>query len=131
VTHHDLRRTCISNWARKLLPPVVQKLAGHKHIQTTMKFYVSVRDDDLVKAREAASEALRPRVHATCQWAQFGRKHDLWPNHERFPPTRNRPVAGANAAFLTAPGRTRTCDRRIRNPMLCPLSYGGPGPEQD
>ncbi len=24
-----------------------------------------------------------------------------------------------------APGRIRTCDRRIRSPLLCPLSYGG------
>jgi hypothetical protein len=24
----------------------------------------------------------------------------------------------------SAPGRIRTCDRRIRSPLLCPLSYG-------
>jgi hypothetical protein len=28
------------------------------------------------------------------------------------------------ATFLSAPGRIRTCDRRIRSPLLCPLSYG-------
>ncbi len=27
--------------------------------------------------------------------------------------------------FSGAPGRIRTCDRRIRSPLLCPLSYGG------
>jgi hypothetical protein len=26
--------------------------------------------------------------------------------------------------FMSAPGRIRTCDRRIRSPLLCPLSYG-------
>src|SRR5215218_9809484 len=26
--------------------------------------------------------------------------------------------------FSGAPGRIRTCDRRIRSPLLCPLSYG-------
>ena len=26
--------------------------------------------------------------------------------------------------FGSAPGRIRTCDRRIRSPLLCPLSYG-------
>jgi len=26
--------------------------------------------------------------------------------------------------FTSAPGRIRTCDRRIRSPLLCPLSYG-------
>src|ERR671921_909423 len=28
------------------------------------------------------------------------------------------------AIFISAPGRIRTCDRRIRSPLLCPLSYG-------
>ncbi len=28
---------------------------------------------------------------------------------------------------IGAPGRVRTCDRRIRSPLLCPLSYGGIG----
>lgn len=27
-------------------------------------------------------------------------------------------------ASRSAPGRIRTCDRRIRSPLLCPLSYG-------
>src|SRR5258708_17021826 len=27
--------------------------------------------------------------------------------------------------LVNTPGRTRTCNRRIRNPLLCPLSYGG------
>ena len=27
-------------------------------------------------------------------------------------------------ANSSAPGRIRTCDRRIRSPLLCPLSYG-------
>ena len=27
-----------------------------------------------------------------------------------------------------APGKDRTCDTRIRNPVLYPLSYGGIGP---
>jgi hypothetical protein len=27
-------------------------------------------------------------------------------------------------SFSSAPGRIRTCDRRIRSPLLCPLSYG-------
>ena len=28
----------------------------------------------------------------------------------------------------SAPGKDRTCDTRIRNPVLYPLSYGGIGP---
>jgi hypothetical protein len=30
----------------------------------------------------------------------------------------------SDAGFRCAPGRIRTCDRRIRSPLLCPLSYG-------
>lgn len=29
-----------------------------------------------------------------------------------------------------APGRDRTCDRRIRNPLLYPLSYGSLGAQR-
>ena len=58
VSLHDLRRSCISNWARKLAAPVVQQLAGHSDIKTTMRYYVTVRKDDLALAREATSEAL-------------------------------------------------------------------------
>ena len=29
------------------------------------------------------------------------------------------------SAFIGAPGTIRTCDTRIRNPVLYPLSYGG------
>lgn len=52
-TLHDLRRSCITNWARSGTPiHVAQKLAGHADIQTTQKFYLSVQEDDLQAARE-------------------------------------------------------------------------------
>lgn len=31
----------------------------------------------------------------------------------------------AGVPHANAPDRTRTCDYRIRNPVLYPLSYGG------
>ena len=34
---------------------------------------------------------------------------------------------GCNSLILNAPGRNRTCDTRIRNPVLYPLSYEGMG----
>lgn len=56
-TLHDLRRSCITNWARKGLPiHVAQKLAGHAEIKTTQKFYLSVQDEDLEAARSAQQE---------------------------------------------------------------------------
>jgi integrase len=39
---HDLRRAFCSHWARNVMPAVLQKLARHSHISTTMAFYVSL-----------------------------------------------------------------------------------------
>ena len=59
-TLHDLRRSCITNWARKGLPiHVTQQLAGHADIKTTQKFYLSVQDDDLRAARRAQQQIVK------------------------------------------------------------------------
>ncbi|MGB2755698.1 MAG: site-specific integrase [Phycisphaerae bacterium] len=57
-TFHDLRRTCITNWAKHLPVHVVRKLAGHSDIKTTQRYYLSVQEDDLEKARVVQSEVL-------------------------------------------------------------------------
>ena len=57
-TLHDLRRSCITNWARHLAIHIVKKLAGHSDIQTTQQYYLSVQEDDLEKARQVQSEIL-------------------------------------------------------------------------
>jgi integrase len=54
-TIHDLRRSCITNWARRLPTHIVQKLAGHSDIQTTETYYLSVQSEDLAKARRVQS----------------------------------------------------------------------------
>jgi integrase len=46
-TIHELRRSCITNWAKKLPIHVVQQLAGHSDIQTTRRFYLSVQSQDV------------------------------------------------------------------------------------
>ena len=48
---HDLRRTCITNWARHLPIHAVQDLAGHSKIETTRKHYLSVGKSDRDMAR--------------------------------------------------------------------------------
>ena len=58
-TYHDLRRSCITNWARHLPIHVVRKLAGHSGIKTTQEYYLSVQEDDLEKARRVQSEILK------------------------------------------------------------------------
>ena len=47
---HDLRRSCITNWAKKVPIQVVQQLAGHSDISTTRKYYLAVRSEDLASA---------------------------------------------------------------------------------
>lgn len=55
---HDLRRSCITNWAQRLPIHVVQQLAGHSDIQTTEIYYISVQAEDLAKARRVQSELI-------------------------------------------------------------------------
>jgi len=57
-TIHDLRRSAITNWAQKLPIQVVQQLAGHSNITTTRKYYLTVRDEDMVKAGKVLTEVL-------------------------------------------------------------------------
>lgn len=53
---HDLRRSCITNWAKRLPIQTVQYLAGHSSIETTRKYYLSVQQDDLDLARQIQSK---------------------------------------------------------------------------
>jgi integrase len=53
ATFHDLRRSAITNWARRIPIQVTQRLAGHVSVATTMQFYVGVLDDDMDNARQA------------------------------------------------------------------------------
>ena len=55
---HDLRRTAITNWAKKLPIQVVQQLAGHSDISTTRRYYLAVRSDDLASANKFLDEML-------------------------------------------------------------------------
>ncbi len=59
-TFHDLRATCITEWFEQgLMPHEVQRLAGHSSIDTTMNYYVGIREVMIDRAREASSAALR------------------------------------------------------------------------
>ena len=44
---HDLRRAFCSRWAMKVKTPVLQRLARHAHISTTMSYYVSLNADEI------------------------------------------------------------------------------------
>jgi integrase len=44
---HDLRRAFCSRWARRVMPAVLQKLARHANISTTMGYYVFLTADEI------------------------------------------------------------------------------------
>jgi len=52
---YDLRHTCITRWAKTMPLPVVQKLAGHTSIATTMR-YVHLNDEDVLAAMKKVEE---------------------------------------------------------------------------
>jgi integrase len=56
---YDFRHTRITRWAKALPPPVVQRLAGHTDITTTMR-YVHLSDAD-VRAAMAKEQEDRSR----------------------------------------------------------------------
>ena len=57
-TFHDLRRSCITNWSKKLPIQTVQHLAGHSSIETTRRYYLSVQQSDLNMARQVQSKVM-------------------------------------------------------------------------
>ena len=66
VTFHDLRSTCITEWFEQgMMPHEVQRLAGHSSIETTMKYYVGIRESMIGRARDASSAALGGNSIAT------------------------------------------------------------------
>ena len=59
ITFHDLRATCITEWFEQgMMPHEIQKLAGHSSINTSMKYYVGIRESMIDRARLASSAAL-------------------------------------------------------------------------
>lgn len=57
-TLHDLRLSCITNWAKVMPIHEVQYLAGHSNINTTRKYYLSIQATKLTQAREIQSQLI-------------------------------------------------------------------------
>lgn len=58
ITLHDLRRSAITHWSRKLSVPIVKELAGHADVKTTLQYYVSIRAEGMAEARDFTANAL-------------------------------------------------------------------------
>lgn len=66
-TFHDLRRTAITNWFyEKLEINEVMRLAGHSKYDTTLKYYLSVKDDLMNKARKAVKYRINREIGDKC-----------------------------------------------------------------
>lgn len=57
-TIHDIRRSCITNWAKRLPIHVVKELAGHSDIKTTQEYYLSIQPEDIAKAQKVQESLL-------------------------------------------------------------------------
>ena len=56
---HDLRRSCITNWARKGTPiHVVRELAGHANLASTQEYYLAVQQTELDAASRLQAEVV-------------------------------------------------------------------------
>ena len=66
-TFHDLRRTAITNWFYEGLEIVeVMRLAGHSKYETTLKYYLHVKDDLVDKARRAIKHRVSREMLERC-----------------------------------------------------------------
>jgi hypothetical protein len=143
---HDLRHTAASLALQAGVPlKVVSEQLGHSSLSITADIYTSVLP--AVAAAEAVA-GIVPRAGGADSEADGNALRNAAPRRRRAAPLAvrlqttpegrstpsgpngsemsNMQVSGASAASGTsAPGRDRTCDHRIRSPLLCPLSYGG------
>ncbi len=58
-TRHDLRRSCITNWASDLPIHIVMELAGHVSIATTQQYYLALPERHREDARRVAEGVTR------------------------------------------------------------------------
>lgn len=66
-TFHDLRRTAITNWFYEGLEIIeVMRLAGHSKYDTTLKYYLSVKDNLIDKARRAVMHRVSREMMDRC-----------------------------------------------------------------
>ncbi len=89
-TIHDLRRSCITNWAAKLPIHIVQRLAGHSDIKTTQTYYLFVGDDETARARGVQSDLLGelPKPCATDPLLTHSAQNRCFPSKRGCPPKR-------------------------------------------
>jgi len=108
VPFHDFRRTCLTEWLHNGLGEYdVMNLAGHACFETTRTFYLAVRRD-LVDHARTVSE-ITEASHSVARLLRT-------PSDEGANKTAPKAKALEAIELHNAPGRTRTCNLRIRSP---------------
>jgi integrase len=70
-TFHDLRRTAITNWFYEGLSIIeVMRLAGHSKYETTLRYYLHVKDDLVDRARLAIKHRVSKEMLDRCLGGQ-------------------------------------------------------------
>jgi integrase len=62
---HDFRRAFGTRWAKKVMPPVLQRLMRHADLQTTMSYYVNLNAEDIADGLWDAHEKAKKEVYNT------------------------------------------------------------------
>jgi len=135
---HDLRHTAASLALQAGVPmKIVSEQLGHSWLSITADTYTSLLPGVAHAAAESVADlvaAAAPRsVERALKRARGGGVSSSLapgpPDPPGEPPRASaRRKAAGQSMVVGAPGRDRTCDPRIRSPLLCPLSYGGPAP---
>jgi len=83
-TIHDMRRSCITNWAKHLPIHVVKQLAGHSDIRTTQRYYLSVQPEDVNRAQAIQAEIVGeiPRGDLTDPKVTHSRHKRVFPDRQ-------------------------------------------------
>jgi integrase len=86
---HDLRPSCITNWARNgAAMHVVRELAGHADLATTQEYYLSVQRAELDAASRLQEQVVAgisgvtltdPKVTQAGQKRDFAKRKELTP----------------------------------------------------
>ena len=102
----DLRRSFGERWAARIMPPDLMLLMRHESIETTLRFYVG-------RSAQRTAKTLW-EAHKKAQSGNSGQIRSDWAD------TSNDATPAAAKHFLSTPSRIRTCDLRIRSPLLYP-----------
>jgi len=123
---HSLRHTFITN-LRNVPARVAQSLARHRSSAMTDR-YTHVRLHDERAALDTLPDLSFPDRQSQRATGTDGRNVlasnrpflDAVATGSNAPQCRDIPPDGVKNRVSNTPGRTRTCDLRIRNPLLCP-----------